>query len=142
MKGYLWVETCCLEARGSELFVIGNACLDEPSGIPFGQFRLSFGVSLGGYTAVPPNSLQCGRLKWDLSGVARSGLPMAGGMREALCEKSECRMFTFFRSRPLQLQTVCVHTRGSKAGPGLALSVGAFPIDNFPSVGLSCQQKK
>jgi len=24
---------------------------------------------------------------------------------------------------------------------GLALSVGAFPIDNFPSVGLSCQQK-
>ena len=74
--------------------------------------------ALGGYPASPPNSLQCGRLKWDFFGIARSGLPMAEGMREVLCEIAECRMFTFIRSRPFQLQTVCVHLRGSRLESG------------------------
>jgi len=65
--------------------------------------------ALGGYPAVPTNSLQCRRLKWDLFGIARSGLPLAEGIR------------------------------GRKAGVRLGFGDGAVSIDNFPSVELSCK---
>ena len=64
---------------------------------------------LGGHPAASPNSLQCGRLKWDLSGVAHSALPMAEGIR------------------------------GRKARAWLGFVDGTVPIDNFPSVGLNCK---